>query len=401
MYCSAELPKTAESQETPLSEEELAQKARVARSLLSGLNSEARSLMPAEALQQLEEAAQGGAGGSPAVSGSPNFQPPAPVAEAELIEPSPDESIPELKTLDLVPLLEEESVETVSPQQAVEAEVSIAASRVDSLMNALSRGGGPFGRRDAPVRLILLPHSSHRRRADELREVLHEATGLDLYTVGHALQKETPTLLGTAETLAEAEAIAAPLWAEKLKVLVLPKEVWLQGTAPENVVSAYSEDPQVVVFVRPDGSSLRVGRGTVRWAALGEIEPNGMTSGTAGERGAAAGIDMTRGSYLIMDLLRRGHRPPVRIRSDEFDFSCLGEIQALSANINLRRLLSWLTRDPDNPELLIPLDESFKRVPHLPGAGGDIEVVPGERPLVRREVEFTEYVLLLDARHHL
>ena len=87
----------------------------------------------------------------------------------------------------------------------------------------------------------------------------------------------------------------------------------------------------------------------------------------------------------------------IRIRSDEFDFRCLGEDRGLAAGLNLRTLVRLVSPNAAEP---LPLNDRFKRVSHVagtPSEGGDSR----GRPLTRREVEFTEYVLLADAPNHL
>ena len=74
-------------------------------------------------------------------------------------------------------------------------------------------------------------------------------------------------------------------------------------------------------------------------------------------------LGKTKGGYQLLDLMRRGTRRPIRIRSDQFDFSFLGAERNLSANLNLRSMLRHLTRDPSNDDLVVPLEESFRRVP--------------------------------------
>lgn len=315
--------------------------------------------------------------------------------------------LPELVTMDLEPLLD---VSTFDDLQPVDASLSVAdldtpaeaqPENTQPLLQALSRGGGPFGPRDAPVRLILIPDSRYSRDIDRLKEAIHQSLSLDVYTAAQALQKETPTYLGSARDRAIAEHLVQRLRDLGLRVLILERSRWLEGAEPEAVVKARSDDRHIT-FVREDGSSFEVERASLRWAALGEIQPDGTPPLGAAEAAGddARSLQERLGTYQLLDLLRRRDRRPIRLRSDRFDFSCLGDQRALSANMNLRTMLSWLSRDPSNPELLIPVDEAFRRVPHLPGP--PIEVPGSSRePIQRREVEFTEYVLLLDARHHL
>ncbi len=85
----------------------------------------------------------------------------------------------------------------------------------------------------------------------------------------------------------------------------------------------------------------------------------------------------------------------MRIRSSTFDFARLGDERTIAAAVNIRKLAKRLGQDGQ-----LPLDEGFRKVPSLPGPeereqGGGMKA--GSLP--RREVDFTEYVLLLDARY--
>ena len=309
--------------------------------------------------------------------------------------------LPELNTGDLDPIFLASPPKTARPG-APPFKGPSAASDDAALMDGLGRGGGPFGPRNAALRFILLPDSRYSTQIEPMRQAIHEFLDIDLYTASQALQKEIPSFLGATENLDVAKFVAEPLRALGIRLLMIERATWLEGTKPERVVSLDLSDPQTVTFLRADGSSLELVRGSIRWAALGEIRPEGRmpSIGDAeGAGGAARVLGTQEGAYQLLDLFRRDNRRPIRIRSDQFDFSALRADLGFSANLNLRKLLGQLTRNPANPEVLIPLDEHFRRVPHLPGSGlGAAAGGPGA--INRRELEFTEYVLLLDARHH-
>jgi hypothetical protein len=311
--------------------------------------------------------------------------------------------LPELNTGDLDPLpgLVLSAAEQPLASAPPTFEPPQFASRDEALLDGLSRGGGPFGPREAALRFILLPDSRYAAQLEPMRQAIHEYLDIDLYTATQALQKEIPSYLGSTGHPDVGKFVGGPLRELGIRVLMIERASWLEGTEPERVVKLNLADPQVITFIREDGSSFEVIRGAIRWAAVGEVRPEGLMPSIGEPRNPSddgRSLGAQEGGYQLLDLLRRDNRRPIRIRSDSFDFSALGPDQGLSANLNLRKLLGQLTRDPANPEVLIPLDENFRKVPHLPGAGLGAAGGPGS--INRRELEFTEYVLLLDARHH-
>lgn len=183
-------------------------------------------------------------------------------------------------------------------------------------------------------------------------------------------------------------------------VAIVSRDSWLQDSLPVPVVGVSCEEgSRHCTFVVSDGSTLPVDRASLAWAALARIEPRrALSVSDAGEDGAASSsappLSRDSGSYQLLDILLSEHRGAVRLRADRFDFSCLGEARSISAEMNLRAMLSWLSPDPQHR---IPLDECFRRVPavavdrsrdSLDGASGS--------GLAAREVEFTEYVLILN-----
>ncbi len=269
-----------------------------------------------------------------------------------------------------------------------------------ALRTALSRSRGPFGPRDAPYRLLLMPSVGNREGAHWLMHRLADRVGIDLYTAKSHLNRVVPSFLAASEEREKLELMAIPLREAGLSVCLLERDKWLRDSLPVPVISAsLDEKTQDCVFVAGDGGSLRVDRGSLSWASMARIEPRRPSLASAAEddsRGAPRTPSLARdsGSFQLLDILRSDCSGALRLRADRFDFSCLGEQRTISAEMNLRRVLKWLSLEP---ERCMPLDECFRRVPAvamdkvsdgLEGASGGL--------LMAREVEFTEYVLLLD-----
>ncbi len=438
MYCGTALPalssgtmKAVDAPVDPVAE------GRKARDLLNGLSETARALMPAEVIQDLErkaaagEAAAARAPVTPASTPSlpaidvrdeptePSMRKPSMESAFDVPEPSPegDPSIPNLdtskvETLNFTTVGDEEleSVRTAPLPSIEEAIAAAAEGDADqdfeaALDIALKRGGSPFGKHESAARLILLPNPEYRGQAHWLRHRVAAATGMDLYTATQSLQRDVPTCLLAADSFEEAEAAAEHLREAGLAVLTIDREQWLQDALPEPVLSAQIDEDRVVFF-RPDGSTLTVERGDLRGGFIGEIEPDTAKVPMVPERDKRWGVavnpearalDVGTGPFIVLDLLRASTRRVIRIRSDEFDFRCLGEDRGLAAGLNLRTLVRLVSPNAAEP---LPLNDRFKRVSHVagtPSEGGDSR----GRPLTRREVEFTEYVLLADAPNHL
>jgi len=435
MYCGTELPAlssgSVKAVDNPV---DVVAEGHKARELLAGLSATARALMPVTVIEKLE--AQAAAGDTALRSGGATSAPlqvaeeptepsaPRPTMESayDVPEPSPegDPSIPDLgavgvESFDVRTVSDDEltpydSLRTPalpSIEQAIAAAVEGEAD-LDfeaALRTALTRGGSPFGRHEADARLILLPDPAYRGQAHWLRHRVASATGVDLYTATQNLQRDVPTCLLAAESFEEAEAAAGHLREAGLQVLTIDRDGWLDDALPEPVLSARFEDNGSIVFFRPDGTALTVLRGDLRGGYIGAIEPDVAKVPMVPERDkrwgvavnpASRNLDVGTGPFAVLDLLRTSTRRAIRIRSDEFDFRSLGDDRGLAAGLNLRTLVRKLSPDADAP---LPLDDRFKRVPHVhgtPSEGGDAR----GRPLTRREVEFTEYVLLADAPNH-
>jgi hypothetical protein len=293
---------------------------------------------------------------------------------------------------DLEPITDDldgfDSASELAPRQI--APPSDTLSTVGPLTHALARGAGPFGPRGAAFRLILEPDVAYKGNAHWLRHRLASTLGVDLYTAVQALQRDTPSFLAASDTEAEAEEQRAHLLEAGLKCHVIRGGSWLEGTEPIAVVRVEGDPPGLVHFTTHDGLVLECKRRGFWWAAIAEIEPDsGPRERAERERRERRKLDVETGPYLVLDLFLSRQRRPLRLRSDRFDFSCLGNQRSLSSAVNLRRLLIWLAHDPSVP---IALDEGFKRVPSIEGVDrGEL----GER-LPRREIDFTEYALLRD-----
>ncbi len=436
MYCGTDLPAPGLQAAAPIEEIDIDAEAEKASRLLQELSPEARAMMPGEVLRTLEARAAVGLARKAPVTAEiavPDFDlpaPPVPQSIFDVPEPSPmgDPSIPDMaavavEPLDLASDLALEPFETLpegDPEDDSLASFSSLGSATASfdaeagddetspgglgmaLLRALGSGGGPFGRRELPVRLILVPDSGYRGEVHWLKHRLASTLEMDLYTAGQALQRDIPSFLVGAESLEEGRGLAQRLSDAGLKILTLDRSSWLLNCPPEIVLSVRL-DGELAIFRTVGRAELACPRSDFLWACLGEVRvetapvpmvPERNRWGTA-ERVSGRSVEASGGPFLLMDLIR-GERRPLRFRSDEFDFSCLGEDRGLAAGLNLRKLLGWLAPSGMDP---VPLDERFKRVPHIPGVP-PAQDGRAERHLSRREVEFTEYVLLLDCWHH-
>jgi hypothetical protein len=276
-----------------------------------------------------------------------------------------------------------------------------AAPDVGPITAALMRGGGPFGPRDHSYRLILLPEEEYRSKVHWLRHRLADTTGADLYTAAQMLNKEVPAFLFGSDDEAEVYERAEHLRAGGLSVLVLDPSRRRHEIEPLYVTSADGAATGPVSFTTAGGAVIEVKRGGFAWACLGNIEPDGDRSARVRDRSFTGRtvpdrptFDAAAGPYVLLDLFLTLATQPIRLRSDRFDFGCLGPARELAATLNLRKMLSWLSPDPSTP---LPLDERFKRVAHLRVAasqGGD-----GDLAVPQRELEFTEYGMIVNAQH--
>lgn len=401
MYCGAELGVAVAPEQdpvAPLGADELRAKAERARGLLASLKPEARAMMPPEVLAKLEADAEAG--------GGPACPPPAPEKPRLVLSqrgPRRSGAAPRRQRTpeppDELPLASFESLDELPSANQEDGEGSFEAT----LLEALGRGGGPFGPRKAAWRLVMLPDPSYRASLPWLRPRLASTVGIDSYTALQYLQRPVPSYLGSAEQPDELSAQADHLASAGLRVLVLPRRDWARDRLPR-LVRDVDPDADPLVFEMHEGPSICVDPGTLSWAATAEIQP-------VRERGGGASVTRSRWGmpvapdrlgladrftpYFALDLCRSDDPRPPRIRSSTFDFERLGAERAIAAAVNIRHLATRLGRGGQ-----LPLDTGFRKVPSLPGpeereAGGQMKA--GSLP--RREVDFTEYVLLLDARY--
>ena len=294
------------------------------------------------------------------------------------------------------PLAEEPEVLGQELQPSVRSDVDL---RRADLLSALSRSRGPFGPRSAAYRLILIPAPANREGAHWLMHRLAAQVGIDLYTARSHLNRQVPSFLAESEHRGHLEEMAAPLREAGLLVTIISRTSWLDDALPVPVVAASCDGADTdCTFVVADGGKLLVNRASLLWAALARIEPRRPLSvSDAQEDGVVSSspspLSRDSGSYQLLDILLSDRQYALRLRADRFDFSCLGEARSISAEVNLRALLSWLSHDPQQ---MIPVDELFRRVPAV-ALDKSRDRVDGSSAsgLSAREIEFTEYVLIL------
>lgn len=325
---------------------------------------------------------------------------------------SPSGDIPDLRSEDHVPVVPQdlEDVHSLESLEAIQipahdpldppsgTPVTAAMPSVASpLGRALAQGNASFGPREATFRLLMLPDPGYRSRIHFLQHRLAQTLEIDLFKARQCLQREQPTFLRSSEDPIDVEGMAEHLRAGGVRVLLVHRDSWLRGAEPLTVAAASGPPPGPVEFTRADGSPLRVYRADLAWACIAEIPPDPDFGGGVGATQTAASMtaEARRGkSYWLMDVVRHSSRSPLRIRSDQFDFTCLEGDPSLAAHLNLRKLLAWLSPDAGTP---LRVDDSFKRVPHAAGLGARGDLDDEASLIASREVEFTEYVLLLDA----
>jgi hypothetical protein len=416
MYCGGELPAadaTAEEGAAPGPSHDAATEDRreQARKLLRELSPQARALMPEEVLRELEERAGAAAPSEPSAAPAPSTTAPSPkpLHRPFGLQPPPPPA-PDRPSRSLSPVRaggEHAVAGFVDPLPAAAKTAPAAAAPVGAsppgdpsapLGAALLRGRGPFGPRHPAFRMFLLPDSGYRGNAPWLKHRLASTLGIDLYTATQQLQRDTPTFLAAGDERAPLDSRAAHLRAGGLRCILLPWHELVAAARPQAIERLDLPPPA-----------------PIRLAVLGEVDPDPRPEpgeparnrwGLA-ERPAEREIDPRAGPYLLLDLFMDSTPAPLRIRSDSFDFSVLGSGRGLSALLNLRRLLQRLAPPDEAP---IPVDERFRRVPRLlvHARGGDstdddgapAAPFPTLQPppqVPEREVEFTEYSLILDA----
>ncbi len=297
------------------------------------------------------------------------------------------------------PSSEQDSSPALAPVQSTVDSPEFERLRA-GLLSALSRSRGPFGPRQAPYRLVLLPAVGNREGAHWLMHRLADRVGIDLYTARSHLNRLVPSFLTESADRQALEGVAMSLREAGLVVTIIASDSWLQSALPTPVIGvACDEGGSHCTFVAGDGDSLRVDRATLAWACMAHIEPRrSQGAGEVGDDGSATlsvpSLSRNAGSFQLLDIMRSDCRSALRLRADCFDFSCLGDERSISAEQNLRSLLRWLSPDP---ERIIPLDECFKRVPSVAtDKMGDGLLGAAGGALLAREVEFTEYALILD-----
>ncbi len=395
-----------------------AEKAKRARELLDGLKPEARAMMPTEVIAKLEADAawsedeedepvplpplQGGPAPPTGPSPPPVLSSPSLVrstrprlvysARKEPLTHSPAPTPPASKA----PALElpSHSIADLPPANQEEGRGGYEAT----LLEALGRGGGPFGPRKAPWRMMLLPSPAHREGLPWLRSRLARALGMDLYTASQQLQRTIPSCVAVADTRDELDGPAAVLREAEIDVIVLQRREWARGRLPRLVADVLDPGEDPLLFTLLDGEPVAVPRQTMHAALLAEIMP--IRDSVQIERNRFGlprkvqrpGIEDRFTPYIAVDLLLDDDPRPLRIRSSELDFvELLGGQAQIAATLNMRRLVQVLAP----PDRGLTIDEGFRRVQVMPGpqereeAGG---MKPGTVP--RRAVDFTEYSLL-------
>ena len=262
------------------------------------------------------------------------------------------------------------------------------------LAEALSNGIGPFGDRAALCRLVMLPDKGYRARVHFLQHRLSQTLQIDLFTARQFLQRAVPTCLASGEDRLELESMTEHLKAGGVTAVIVDRDSWLQDTTPVEAIEATGPAPGPVDFNLTDGSAVRIYRADIAWAAVGRIEPEPGSALTTTEPDASLSMEMGAGRpYDVLYLLRYGSRRPLRIRADHFDFECLGADKGFAAAVNLRDLLGWLAAGPDQP---VRFDDCFKRVTRMHGNAARGDVSDEAAAIPTAELEFSEYVLLLD-----
>jgi hypothetical protein len=274
------------------------------------------------------------------------------VAELEHEDDEDPFSLPDAVSLtepaDLEPLPVSSMLEEYEPTAAASA--------------PLLKGRGPWGPRDAAARVLLLPDPGYRDNLPWLRARLHAVLGLDAYTCNLYLQRVFPVFLEARDSVTDGEALLEEL-GDSLRLLLLAREVVAQSPRAVEVGQAEIDDVQVVFAEaeHPEREHV-VSRYGLEAAYLGEIKPEEAGGTPLVERGfwrnkprARRGFDDILNPYWLLDLVF-GDRT-IRIRSDRFDFSCLGTDRAPSTLLNLRNLAAYLALSD------VELDELFKRVP--------------------------------------
>ena len=263
------------------------------------------------------------------------------------------------------------------------------------------KGRGPWGPRGAEARLLLLPDPTYQQRLPWLRARLHNLLGLDAYTANLYLQRAFPVYLEHFDDREEADALAAELDRGGMGVMVLTRSMIQAHPRAKLVRRAVVED-ELVVFTADaeDAPPVTVPRGDFEAAFTGEIKPMETPDQPLVERSfwrnksrPSLSFEEVGNPYWVLDLVAPS--AIVRVRSDEFDFSCLGDAQGPSSLFNLKSLPGVLS----SRELVT--DDLFKRVPRIKRERNpEADVDPDQPP--EAVTLFDEYVMIQTvARRHL
>lgn len=414
MYCGGELPASGDSGSAALSAEARADKAKRARELLASLKPEARAMMPPEVLAKLEADSQ--ADEEPAAPATVDALPSEP---RTLVPEDPPEPGPRLvysaptepPTPSPSALLDPSAVLSARRPRgpsdlASDSNADLPSANQEqgrgtfaaTMIDALGRGGGPFGSRKAPWRLMLLPDPSYRAGLPWLRSRLARTVGIDLYTASQYLQRPLPTCLASAESRSEFDALLDDLGDAGLRVAVLPRREWARGRLPRIVTGILDLDEDPLLFLMEEDEPVAVARDAIAVALFAEIHP--VRESVRIERNrfgipkktARAGLEDRFTPYIAVDLLLRDAPCALRLRSSAFDFpDLLGDDVQIAATLNMRAIIDRIS-PPGRP---LEVDTGFRRVHVLPApqereeqGGMKAGVVP------RRAVDFTEYSLL-------
>ncbi|MCK6526628.1 hypothetical protein L6R50_03455 [Myxococcota bacterium] len=263
----------------------------------------------------------------------------------------------------------------------------------------LLRGLGPFGRRRAAARLVLVPDPAYGRSLPWLKVRLFETLGIDAYTATLLLQRDVPCLLREVADAADARARAERLAERGIRTVLLTPEGVAPYASPRGVDSCRIGLHRVLLD--SGGQPVEVSAGAVSRVVLGEIRPPPagpqtrevkgplFTRSTQIEPRAFADIQTP---YWLADLHIAGGPPFLRIRADSFDYGCLGPERGISAWHNLNVLVARLQAVLGD----FPIDKSFRKVaqvsPERPPPTDEADAGAGRG----EEVAFTEYGMLLD-----
>lgn len=378
MYCSAELPKVEESSDG----EEVSGTDRLTQALDPSLMA---SLPPGLRTQLGAMSAKKAAAPLPPESPLVKVELPPTLAEslesisAELTPlddaVSYDETLNGLAVESLIAEIEQDDPTSMPEPTALEEPLDLEPLPFSSIQEqyvsdvgphrSLLRGRGPWGPRDAQARLLLLPDPTYRQRLPWLRARLHNLLGLDAYTATLYLQRTFPVYLQQFDSPEEAEELAGELDRGGLGALVLTRTM-VQSHPRAIVVRRVVVEDELLLFIL-DGEGeelLTVPKGALEAAFTAEIKPVEDQEKPLMERSfwrntprPSLSFEEVGSPYWVLDLVTSD--TIVRVRADEFDFSCLGKDRGPSTLFNLRTLPQALS----GRELVA--DDLFKRVPQV------------------------------------